>query len=303
MTTAPPDQLSTAVVGLGLLGAPIARHIMRAGHPVVGIDTNRDRTASASAVGIPIARSVAEAASAARVAVSVLPSVEALYAVCAQLVECRDRRVRFLVEASTLPAEAKRRASATLSAVGITLLDCPIIGSSAQAHTRDVVVCASGPRAALDEVCPVLDAFSRRVEYLGELGAGTRMKMIANHLVTLHNAATAEALTLAERIGVDPDVAVRTLAGTGAGSRQLELRGPLMASGTYGPPTATVATFVKDVELITELATHAGSPTPLLHAAAMLYRFAQGVGFRDCDSSAVHAIYAQLPIPNIKRTA
>ncbi|OBI82307.1 NAD(P)-dependent oxidoreductase [Mycobacterium sp. 1245805.9] len=303
MTTAPPDQLSTAVVGLGLLGAPIARHIMWAGHPVVGIDINRDRTASAAAAGIPIAGSVAQAAGGAHVAVTVLPSVEALDAVCAQLVECSDRRVRFLVEASTLPAEAKRRASAALSAVGITLLDCPVIGSSAQAYNRDVVVCASGPRAGVDEVRPVLDSFSRRVEYLGELGAGTNMKMIANHLVTVHNAATAEALTLAKRIGVDPGAAVRMLAGTGAGSQQLELRGPLMAWGTYGPPTATVATFVKDVELITELATHAGAPTPLLHAAGMLYRFAQGIGFAEFDSSAVHAIYAKLPVPHIERTA
>ncbi|GLE51408.1 NAD(P)-dependent oxidoreductase [Mycobacterium montefiorense] len=295
MTIAESQRLSTTVIGLGPLGIPIALHILGSQHQLVGgVDIDPCRTAMADAVGIPIAGTVAEAANAARLAITVLPSVESLNAVCAQLTHCRDGQTRYLVDLSTLPADAKAQAAATLRTVGITLLDCPVIGTSAQAYGRDVVVCASGPKPAVEAVKCVLDTFSKRVEYVGELGAGANMKVVANHLVTVHNAATAEAINLAQRLGIDPEMAVDILSGTGAGSRQLELRGPMMASGTYKPMTATVATFVKDADLISELACSANSPAPLLNTAADLYRTAKATGFGGLDSSAIHAVYAGL---------
>ncbi|BAX90455.1 dehydrogenase/oxidoreductase [Mycobacterium shigaense] len=254
-------------------------------------------------MGIPVVDNLAEAANAARVVITVLPSIESLNAVCAQLKRCRDRRTRYLVDVSTLPADAKAEAAASLQPAGITLLDCPIIGTSAQAYGRDVVVCASGPRAGIEAIKCVLDTFSKRVEYMGELGAGANMKLVANHLVTVHNAVTAEAINLAQRLGIDPEMAVDVLAGTGASSRQLELRGPMMASGTYKPMTATVATFVKDVDLISELVCATNSPAPLLTTAADLYRAAEAIGFGGHDVSAIHAVYARLPRPHGQHAA
>lgn len=302
MTKADPQCVSTTVIGLGLLGIPIALHILGSQHELVGgVDIDPYRTAMGDAVGIPIAGTVAEAASAACLVITVLPSIESLHAVCAQLKHCRPRQTRYLVDVSTLPAEAKAHAAATLRTVGITLLDCPIIGTSAQAYGRDVVVCASGPRPAVEAVKCVLDAFSKRVEYVGKLGAGANMKLVANHLVTVHNAATAEAITLAQRLGIDPEMAVDILSGTGAGSRQLELRGPMMALGIYKPMTATIATFVKDVDLITELAHSANSPAPLLNTAAHLYRTANDNGFGGHDSSAIHAVYSGLSQHDVRQ--
>ena len=113
------------------------------------------------------------------------------------------------------------------------LLDCPISGTGAQAREGDLVVYASGTRAAYRRVSPVLDAFARAHYYVGPFGAGSKMKFVANLLVAIHNVATAEALVLAMKAGLDPGRGREARRRGRRSSRILQLRGPMMVKGDY----------------------------------------------------------------------
>jgi len=288
----PEEVKRVGVIGLGLLGTPVAHHLAAAGHEVFGFDIDQQRVAVATELGVTPVSSVADVAAETEIMISALPSVQALDAVCDEL--GGNGRSTYLVELSTLPVDAKVDAAARIAQRDVTMLDCPVLGTSAQAEAGELVVCTSGPEAGVRAVDPVLETFTLRREYLGEFGAGTKMKLVANLLVAVHNAAAAEALTLAKQSGVDPATALRVLTGSAAGSRQLELRGGMMVSETYEPPTATISIFLKDVALISELARSAACPVPMHAAASNLFTAALAMGNADLDVSSVHTVFAAL---------
>jgi 3-hydroxyisobutyrate dehydrogenase-like beta-hydroxyacid dehydrogenase len=192
-----------------------------------------------------------------------------------------------------LPLEAKLGAEARLGATGITLLDCPLSGTGAQAATGDLVVYASGDRGAFERCERTFAGFARRSYFLGAFGNGTKMKFVANLLVAVHNVAAAEAIVLGLRAGLDPETLCE-VAGSGAGgSRVLELRGPMMVRGVYEPPTMKLEIWQKDMALIAEFAAQCGVPTPLFSAAAPIYRAAIEQGRGQQDTAAVCAVLGQ----------
>ncbi len=167
------------------------------------------------------------------------------------------------------------------------LLDCPLSGTGAQAATRDLAVYASGERAAYDRAEPVFRHFARVCHYLGEFGNGSKMKFVANLLVAVHNVASAEAMVLGMKAGLDPDAIVKVI-GSGAGtSRVFELRAPLMAKGAYEPPTMKIDVWQKDMAIIGEFARALGVPTPTFAATGPVYDEAQGQGLGGQDTAAV----------------
>lgn len=293
MTVNQSEALRAAVIGLGLQGVSIAQQLSRAGRLSVGIDNNAEGVSLAAGFGIPVVASLANARDTGPIAISALSDAAALNTLCAQLVT-GNTAIRYLVETSGVPVAAKGRARAFLDAVGITMLDCTIIETNAPSYKNDVIVYASGPEFAVDAVRPVLAALSQRVEYVGEFGSASAIRSVGNLMVALNNVVVAEALTLSERLHIDPNVVVELLTRTAAGSGQLELRGPMMAAGNYEPASATLGMFLREMDLITELADVAESPTPLLNTAAVLYE-AASVLDHDLDGSAIHALYAKLP--------
>ena len=111
------------------------------------------------------------------------------------------------------------------------MLDCPISGTGSQAKVKDIVVYASGDARAIRKLKPLFAGFSRGVHDLGAFGNASRMKYVANLLVAIHNVATAEAMVLGMKAGLDPKAIFETIK-TGAGnSRVFELRGPMMVTG------------------------------------------------------------------------
>ena len=145
-------------------------------------------------------------------------------------------------------------------------------GTGEQALTRDVVVYGSGDAGAFETVRPVMEAFSRSVRFLGEFGNGTVMKYVANLLVSIHNAATAEAFALGLRAGLDPKQLYDTIRDGAGNSVIFEKRGRLMVEKQYLPATAKVSMFIKDMELIGSLADDLDLPTPVLDSTKDLYQ-------------------------------
>jgi L-threonate 2-dehydrogenase len=281
-----------AVIGLGIMGGAIARNLIAAGFSVSGFDVDAGKTAVLAQSGVRTAGSPAEAMRGAAVALISLPSVEALDDTVAKLVAAPQPGL-IILEVSTFPLEAKERARDRLAAAGMTLLDCPLSGTGAQAVTKDLAVFASGDEAAFGRCREVFAGFARVTHYLGAFGNGRRMKFVANLLVAVHNVAAAEAMVLGVKAGLDP-ARILEVIGSGAGnSGILELRGPMMAKGVYTPPTATMHVLQKDSGIIAEFARALGVSTPMLTAAAPLYDEAEAQGHAEEDVAAVHAVLAR----------
>ena len=238
------------------------------------------------------AGSAAEAARGAAFVLTSLPSSEALEATVASLLAAPQPGA-VVAELSTLPIEAKQAAHDRLREVGMSMLDCPLSGTGAQAQTRDLALYGSGDEVAYGRCRDVFAGFARVSHYLGAFGNGSRMKFVANLLVAVHNAAAAEAIVLGVKAGLDAERILEVIASGAGTSRIFELRGPMMAKGVYTPPTATMHVLQKDSAIIAAFAEALGVDTPMLRAAAPLYDEAEAQGYSEEDVGAVHAVLAR----------
>jgi L-threonate 2-dehydrogenase len=281
---------NVGMVGLGIMGSAISANLIAAGWDVTGYDIDAARMEQLQANGGTPAESVAAVAQVeSGVVLTSLPSVKAFEAVIAELAATgRDGLV--VAELSTMPLEVKEAARERLAAAAGTLLDCPLSGTGAQAVTRDLSVYASGDAAAIDRCRPVFDGFANFTFPVGEFGAGTRMKFVANLLVAVHNLATAEAFVLGMKAGLDPQ-AILDVVSKGAGnSRVFELRGPMMVANSYDDSTMKFEVFRKDVAVISEFAAQIDCPTPLLAASLPFYAAALAQGRDTQDTAALCAV-------------
>ena len=183
-----------------------------------------------------------------------------------------------MVELSTLAIADKLRFEATLKQAGHIALDCPLSGTGAQARNRDLVVYASGDSAAITRCAGLFADFARQSADLGVYGNGSRMKFIANHLVAIHNVATAEAMLLAQCAGLDPKLVVDMVGPGAGGSRMFQMRAPMMAEGVYEPATMKVSMWQKDMAIIAEFAAAVGLRHPAVYADAAGLRASHGNG-------------------------
>ena len=270
-------------IGLGVMGSAMSGHLLEAGFPVIGYDVNPDRLREHRDRGGLSASSVGEVSQRSDIVLSSLPSALAFTEVIGEL-----SRDVIVVDTSTLPLETKLLGRREL---GAQLLDCPVSGTGAQARTKDLVVFVSGDDAeAKQRVGPVLDAFARSRHDVGEYGNGTKTKLVANLLVAIHNLASAEALLLARRAGLEPELTLRAIVDGAGNSRILEIRGPTMLSGQYLPATMRVDLFRKDLDIIASFANSLSSPTPLLSTSARFYHTAMAQGRGQQDTACLFAV-------------
>lgn len=288
---------TVGVVGLGVMGSAMGGNLLAAGFSVVGFDVAAERRDAHAAAGGEVVDSPAAVAESADAVVLSLPSVAALEAVVGGAGGLASRATgrSVVIETSTLPLEAKFAARDALAPLGVEVLDCPLSGTGAQARVKGVVAYVSGDEAAATRVDAVLDGLARRHFYTGEFGNGSKLKYIANLLVTIHNMSTAEAFLLARRAGLDARMMLDVV-GDGAGaSRMFQVRGPLMADGDYDDdPTMRVELFQKDIEIIRRFAQRVHSPTPLFTLSAQFYEAAMAQGRAKQDPACVLAVLEQL---------
>ncbi len=282
----PADRPVVGMVGLGIMGSAMAGHLLSTGWDVVGYDVDEERRGNFARAGGTLADNAAGVAATCDLVVTSLPSSAAAQAVCAELATAA-RPGLVLVETSTLPTQVKEQCRAHLAAAAAVLLDCPMSGTGAQALERDVVVLGSGDEAAFERARPMLEVVAKKVRYLGPFGRGTTMKFVANLLVAVHNVATAEAFALGMRAGLDPQQIWETVREGAGGSVIFDKRGRLMVDQDYLPATAKMSMFVKDTDLIADLATQLDLPTPMLTATRSLYAEAVDAGLAESDAAAL----------------
>jgi len=282
-----PATKPVAMIGLGTMGSAMSKNLIAAGFDVTGHDVAGAAMAAFTGAGGIAAASAAEAAGQAEIIITSLPSAAALDSVVRGLAALPPAG-RILVETSTFALEDKTRAQRALEAQGISMLDCPLSGSGSQALERDVLVYASGPKAAYEHCLPVLRGFSRAPHYLGEFGNGSKMKYIANLLVAIHTAAAGEAFTLARKAGLDPAQMFEVVADGAGGSRAMQVRGPMLIADAYLPiRTMPLELWRKDMRVIADFANSLACPTPLFAACAPLFNAAIASGYGELDTAAV----------------
>jgi len=284
--------MKVGVIGVGIMGSAIAANLLKKSAEVVGYDIDTRRVSDlAEAGGVP-ARSASEVADRAEIVLTSLPSAAALSATVADIL--RKPRVGLVIaELSTLPIGVKLDARDRFASAGITLLDCPLSGTGAQAATGDLAVYASGERAAYDRALPVFERFARVSHFLGAFGNGSKMKFVANLLVAIHNVASAEAMVLGMKAGLDPGAVAKVIASGAGTSKVFELRAPMMVEADYAP-TMKIDLWQKDMAIIADYAASLGVSTPLFTASIPVYNAAQTEGHGGDDTAAVCAVLERM---------
>jgi 3-hydroxyisobutyrate dehydrogenase-like beta-hydroxyacid dehydrogenase len=170
----------------------------------------------------------------------------------------------------------------------MAMLDCTISGTGAQAKTGDLVVYASGSESLYPGCLPIFSAFARASHYVGVFGNGSKVKYIANLLVAIHTVATAEAMVLAQRAGLDLQAVYDLVTSGAATSRMFEVRGPSIVAGEYDRNVASkLELWQKDMLVIGGYAKALNCPVPLFAQSAQLYNAAIGQGLGKLDMAAI----------------
>jgi len=284
------------------MGGAIARNLVDRGWRVVGFDTDAARRAELAQANVTIAGDASQVARDAPIVMTSLPTPAAVVDVAHEIANS-GQSPRIVVELSTLSIADKLRFEAILKKAGHIALDCPLSGTGAQAKVRDLVVYASGDGHAIARCAGLFSDFAKQSADLGTFGNGSRMKFVANLLVAIHNVATAEAMILAERAGLDPKMVVDMVGPGAGGSRMFQMRAPMMVEGVYEPATMKVSTWKKDMAIIAEFADDVGCATPLFTLTQPVYTEAMAMGLGDQDTAAVFEVLKKTIITDPKSDA
>jgi L-threonate 2-dehydrogenase len=280
---------SVGIVGLGIMGGAFAKNLVDDGWHVVGFDVDPARRKALARAGADIAANTKVLAGEVPTIITSLPSPEALERTVADIVAANVPQ-RVVIEASTFTLADKERAEAALKKAGHIALDCPVSGTGAQAKVKDLVIYASGDSKTIAKLRPLFLGFAKSVHDLGAFGNGSRMKYVANLLVAIHNVASAEAMVLGMKSGLDPQM-IFDLVKPGAGnSRVFELRAPMMVKDDYEDATMKIKVWQKDLAVIGDYAASIGAPTPLMSATLPIYAAAMSTGHAMHDTAAVCAV-------------
>jgi 3-hydroxyisobutyrate dehydrogenase-like beta-hydroxyacid dehydrogenase len=292
---------TVGIVGLGIMGGAIARSLAERGWRVIGFDIDPAKGTGLASAKVDIANSVGALAREAPVIMTSLPTPGAVDS-AAKSVADSGAPSRIVIELSTLALADKLRFASVLEEAGHVALDCPLSGTGAQAKMRDLIVYASGDGSAIARCMPLFADFAKQSADLGAFGNGSRMKFVANHLVAIHNVATAEAMILAERAGLDPKMVVEMVGPGAGGSRMFQMRAPMMVEGRYEPATMKVSTWRKDMAIIAEFASDVGCETPLFALTQPVYAQAMAMGLAEKDTAVVFEVLKKNAITARKPT-
>jgi 3-hydroxyisobutyrate dehydrogenase-like beta-hydroxyacid dehydrogenase len=282
-------------IGPGKIGLPIAEHLIKSGRRVVGF--RRSSLAEFEKIGGVPARSPADVGAAADIVFSCLPSTEALDDVVAGphgLVN-GARRGQIVVELGSHPVPDKERQVAALAEKGAIFIDGEVSGTPGMVQARKGVIYLAGDAAACKKVEPVVSAFAETCLYFGKFGAASRVKLVNNLLVALNIAATAEAMALGLKAGVDVPLMIKAIASGSGGSTQFGIRAPWMAERRFTPAQGTVPQLQHYFDMIGDMAESLGVATPMLERAITLYDRFVAMGFGEYDVAKMVDVIGALP--------
>ncbi len=274
-----------ALLGTGTMGAGMARNIAAAGLPLRVWNRSADKAAALADVAT-VATSVAEAVEGADVVLTMLYDLDSTAEQMAQARGSLGPDAVWLQQA-TVGVTGTARLAALAADLGVTFVDAPVLGTKKPAADGALVVLASGPDTARATVGPVLDAIGSRTLWVGEAGAGTRLKLVANGWVLTVLEGIADSLTLARELGLDPHLFLEAIQGGAMDAPYVGLKGRAMLDGEFAPAFA-LRGALKDADLILEAAQDAGVDLAALPGIRTHLARAVDAGHGDLDMAATY---------------
>ncbi|MBV2361934.1 NAD(P)-dependent oxidoreductase [Streptomonospora nanhaiensis] len=282
-STPPAEAPRVAVLGTGTMGAPMARNIAAAGMPVRVWNRTRAKAEPLAGAGIEVAGTLDEAVADADIVVTMLYDGDTVEEVMAGIVPPAPGAV--WAQTTTVGLAATNRLAARAAELGMDYLDAPVLGTRGPAEQGALTVLAAGPERARRRSAPVFSAIGARTVSFDQVGAASRLKLVANSWVLALTSATAEALSLAEGLGVDARDFLDVVSGGPLDSGYLHAKAGAILSGDY-TPSFSVANAAKDANLVLDAAAAAGVHLDLAAASARRFARAAEAGHGDADMAA-----------------
>ncbi len=286
---------TVGLIGIGKIGLPIADNLIKNGYRVVGY--RRSSLAEFEKIGGVPAHSSAEVGAAADVVLTCLPSTEALDEVVhgpRGLIHSA-RPGQIVAELGSHPLPDKKRQIGLLAAKGAVFVDGEVSGTPGMVTARKAVIYLAGDAAACKTLESVIAGITDSCLYFGEFGAASRVKLINNLLVAINIAATAEAVALGLKAGVDVPLMIKAIANGSGGSTQFAIRAPWMAERRFHPVQGSAGTLEHYFDMIADFSDAVGAATPVMDCVVPLYRRCVEMGLGDKDVAVMVDVLSALP--------
>lgn len=286
---------TVGIVGVGVMGGGMARNLLAKGFSVVAYDLDADALddiVNRGAAPATSARDVAERAATTICMVETTAQSEAVIMGDDGFLDAIRQGDR-IISTATIDPNAVKRWRETMLAKGADLLDAPVSGGAARADKGDLSSIVGGDAAALEDVRPVLEAYSSRVFHVGETGQGLAMKHVNNMMIQTTTVALAEAFVMGAKAGLKPQDMYDVLSVSTGASAALEMRAPQFMSGNFAPG-GTIDITVKDQRLQTEFARSLDVPMFMANVSLQIFEMARGAGMNKLDSASVVTLYEKL---------
>ena len=282
-------------IGLGIMGKPMARNLLKAGYPLVVHSRSRGPVDEIVKAGAKAATSPRDVAAQCEVLITMLPSspdVEQVALGKDGIVEGARRGLVF-VDMSTISPIVSRKVGEALAPKGVTTLDAPVSGGEKGAIDAALSIMVGGDKATFDSVLPIFQAMGKTITLLGPLGMGGFTKLANQIIVAVNLTALAEALTLGKKAGLDRELLLTALGGGLAGSKCLDQKKANYIAGTYNPGFKVDLHF-KDLGLIMESARALGVPLPATAVVQELFSAMRVKGRGGLDHSGIITLLEDL---------
>lgn len=282
-------------IGLGIMGKPMAKNLVKAGHELVVLDYKADTVAEFVDGGATTFETPAEIAANVEMVITMVPDSPQVREVAlgkGGLIEGAQEGLLYADMSSISPIASQEVAEA-LGAKGVRMVDAPVSGGEPKAIDGSLAVMVGGAKDDFDEMKPVLDAMASSVTYVGPIGAGNIAKVANQVVVALNIAAVAEAFTLAQKAGVDPEMVYEAIRGGLAGSTVMDAKGPMMLEGNT-KPGFRINLHIKDLNNALATSHEVGAPLPLTAAVREMMTALAVDGHEASDHSALVCFYEKL---------
>ena len=282
-------------LGLGMMGFPMTRRLVSAGHDVTVWNRSPGKAAALVAAGAKAALHPSDVAATASILFMCLTDAAAVEKVVfgPDGLATATGSGKLVVDFSSIHPDAARAIAARLKAAnGMGWIDAPVSGGTIGAEEGTLAVMAGGDAADIERARPYVLAMARRFTHMGPTGAGQTTKLCNQVIVGCAMAVLAEATRLAVNAGIDARLLPEALAGGFADSIPLQLFVPRMVQGIHSPPLGHIATMLKDLDTVVDVARGTSSPVPMSALAAQLFRLAKSARGADADALEIYKLSA-----------
>ena len=282
-------------IGLGIMGKPMAKNLLKAGHSIVCYDVNAANVADVVASGAVAAKSSADVASQVPVVITMLPNSPHVKSVVLGkdgVLEGASEGL-ILIDMSSIAPLASQEVEKACAAKGVRMLDAPVSGGEPKAIDGSLAIMVGGEKALFEEMKDILLVMGASAVHCGPIGAGNTTKLANQVIVALNIAAVAEAFTLVRKAGVDPHLVFDAIKGGLAGSTVMNAKAPMMMDGNF-KPGFKIDLHIKDLANAMDTAHSVGSPLPLTASVREMMETLHADGFGGDDHSALARFYAKV---------